>query len=107
MLVIARLMFHVASSKTSKGLPRSACHKGVHVTKEWSIRHDIPDRENLLGGPREDAVSRQELSAGALDLISFPLGAALPTKAGDDASGPAYGICFQVRIACYQMLTGC
>lgn len=50
-----------------------------------------------MGGPREDTISRQELPAGALDLISFPLGAALPSKAGDDSSGPTYGICFQVR----------
>ena len=41
-------------------------------------------------------MSRQELGAGSLDIVSYPLGSLLRRQSSDERSSPSYGMSFKV-----------
>ena len=52
---------------------------------------------------RDRPVSRQELGAGSLDIISFPMGNLLQREQGEE-SKTSFGISFKVHRCCAHML---
>ena len=52
--------------------------------------------QHMLLLSRDRPVTRQELAAGSLDIISFPMGNLLQREQGDE-SRPSFGISFKVH----------